>query len=673
MGFNNASLLTVEETYRQNNFVIPEFQRGYAWGEDQCKALWDDVVNLTRQAQSNHHYCGTIMISREAQEAGKVELIDGQQRMTSISLMLAALGVGGFPIEFRKNEGLQTYFDYHAMQHAQHGASLSRHNSYYARNIAQAAGYFAERSGALTEVQRLELAQILRERFKLFVLEIQPDFDVHVAFETINNRGKPLSTLEKLKNRLIFLASKTVAAEASKATTLEVHRCWKNVYAALGAGRDLLDDDEFLRAHAMGWFRHERKAEWLSSRLFDEEFSLHSEVSGEKIVAYVRSLEQAAACWHLMHAPEKLPPQVACQLLALDKVANSSSRPLLLWALLRLSQEYPLLLQKPAADGGWALPFAQLAKQAERFAVLVVMVNNRLSNVGQSDMNRSAYALAHPGELVYSNHPEVLPPPDGRGAVEFAESLMRSIIYNGDSSQEVGENESRDSRYVNARFRWFGYFDPALIPYVFDERLRKHAGFYNWAFGKLALYAWEDFLRGEKGRPEKKMPWERFAWDDSVEHVYPQSPHKLWQESIALNGRSSQAAHNAIGNSLGNLLLLSRSRNASLSNLPYVNGKDVAGKRDRFTTGSYSEIQVAQLCQEWTVLQIAARGIAILKQAQQTWDFEVVADNEKLTAWLPLLFGDQAEKVQQGHFSFGKRIDNRTLSPWVKKFSAGLL
>lgn len=657
MSFSSASLLALEEICSNKTFVVPEFQRGYAWQEEHWKSLWDDARNVEFQNRGQH-YGGAIMISAVDDDQQHVDLIDGQQRLTSIALMLSALGAGAFQIEFKNNEPLQTYYNYYALKQAHLAPSLAQHKSYYARNLARAANYFEGRALEITEEERGVLVNVLLKRFKFFVLVIHSEFDVHVAFETINNRGKPLSTLEKLKNRLIYLSSNAKDGVAGRAAMDEVHRCWKSVYASLGAGKALLDDDEFLRVHSLGWFKHERKAEWLSSQLFEEEFSAHGDVSPEDITIYVRSLEQAAACWYCINEPVDLPTTVAKQLTSLQKTASASSKPLLLWALIRLVSEDQKLIAAPSAKTAWSKPLERLISEAERFAVLVVLANNRLSNVGQSDINRSAYALAHPGEPLQKNLSNLVIPSTSQGAVVLACEHLASIVDNWDGNSE---------EYLDKRFPWQGYFSRETVQTVIADRLRAGSGFYNWQFGRLVIYLWEDYLRGERGKPEKK-PWDRFAWDESIEHIYPQNPHHKWSDSITLDGRNSKAMKDAVTNSIGNLLLLSRSRNSTLSNDPYRSFEGITGKKERYESGSYSEMQVAKFCKDWTVVQIAARGIAMMQCAQTTWNFEVINDQAKLTKWLPILFGDQAQKVQEGAYTGGRAVDGRALQPWVERF-----
>lgn len=661
MAFDSAALTTVGEVSRGNRLVVPEFQRGYAWVEEQWRSLWDDALNVVRRGHAQH-YAGAIMLSPGGDESGVSELIDGQQRLTSISLMLKALRGVGFPVEFRRNEALQTYFDYYALGREHMAPRLADHRSFYARNMERAAEYFKRRAAETSPEEREGLVMALLERFKLFVLVIQPEFDIHVAFETINNRGKPLSTLEKLKNRLIYLAANAADKEAGRNAAAEVHQCWKGIYTWLGKGASLLSDEEFLRAHSLGWFRHERRAEWLGTQLFEEEFSSYREVSPRDITTYVRSLENAAVCWYYLNEPTHLPAEVCRQLVALERTPAATSRPLLLWALIRISHDVPQFTMDPSRDTSWCEPFQRLAFEAERLSVLVVLANDKQSNVGQSDINRCAYALAHAGQPLYENLPDLVPPAPALEAVAFAADFVRAVTSNVDPGTE---------QYIDPRFPWNGYFHGGRVRDVIADHLRKGDGFYNWQFGKLLIYQWEERLRGDRGRPERKS-WEKFGWDDSVEHIYPQKPHRAWAEHVPLDGRSSEALKHAVTNSIGNLVLLSRSRNASLSNDPYCSVDGITGKSERYRTGSYSEVQVGMLCDKWTVAQIAARGIAMLRLAQRVWQFEVVPDTAKLTEWLPFLFGDMAERIQAGAATNGRAVDGRALQHWVDRFEAGL-
>ncbi|RYG95936.1 MAG: DUF1524 domain-containing protein, partial [Alphaproteobacteria bacterium] len=474
-----------------------------------------------------------------------------------------------------------------------------------------------------------------------------------------------LTTLEKLKNRLIYLSSIATDESAGKIASEDIHRCWKGIYHWLGKGSSLLGDDRFLTAHSMGWFKHEREADWLNTQLFEELFpSSGGDVTPEKITSYVKSLETAAAWWFHLNNPAGLPSNVQQQIESFNRTPFATARPLLLWALIRLGGAQARLISNPAEGGNSFDPFAKLVKQAERFSVLVLMGNDRRSNVGQGDLNFSAYCLAHPNEVlgkkIGSNSARPL---GAQAAVDLSADHVKALTDNGLISESPPV-------YADAKFEWQGYFDPAKVSTVAAHLIRAEKGFYGWNFAKVVIYEWEQWLRGDKGRPDKK-PWERFSWDDSIEHIYPQQPDdEEWKDSIAFDGRTSIAMKKAVVNSLGNLLLLSGSRNSSLSNSAFYGGKHPdRAKVLRFQAGSYSEWQVAHVCpRSWSVPTIAARGIAMMKFAENHWKFRLVEPEAPLTAWLPILFGDMAATIQEGKGSGGVRVDGRALNHLVKQF-----
>ena len=74
-------------------FIIPVFQRDYNWAEEQCEQLWDDVERIGRRGEGDHFFGPVVYISTKGHSAAFTRwlLIDGQQRMTTVSLLMAAL------------------------------------------------------------------------------------------------------------------------------------------------------------------------------------------------------------------------------------------------------------------------------------------------------------------------------------------------------------------------------------------------------------------------------------------------------------------------------------------------------------------------------------------------------------------------------------------------------
>lgn len=74
-------------------FLIPVYQRFYSWDIDQCKRLWNDIVEMQRKGKAGHFVGSIVNIAEQAMPTGvqKYLIIDGQQRMTTLTLLLLAL------------------------------------------------------------------------------------------------------------------------------------------------------------------------------------------------------------------------------------------------------------------------------------------------------------------------------------------------------------------------------------------------------------------------------------------------------------------------------------------------------------------------------------------------------------------------------------------------------
>ena len=77
-----------------SQFVIPVFQRDYKWEEEQCRQLWNDVLRSAASSSDQGHFRGSLVYIPTDDTAAtfpRYLLIDGQQRLTTLSLLLAAL------------------------------------------------------------------------------------------------------------------------------------------------------------------------------------------------------------------------------------------------------------------------------------------------------------------------------------------------------------------------------------------------------------------------------------------------------------------------------------------------------------------------------------------------------------------------------------------------------
>ncbi len=90
-----ADATTLLEFFKQtqtNQFVIPIYQRLYSWKKEQCKQLWDDIIKIGGNDKMNGHFIGSILYVRDDNtHSSPLLIIDGQQRLTTITLLFIAL------------------------------------------------------------------------------------------------------------------------------------------------------------------------------------------------------------------------------------------------------------------------------------------------------------------------------------------------------------------------------------------------------------------------------------------------------------------------------------------------------------------------------------------------------------------------------------------------------
>ncbi|GAA7034602.1 hypothetical protein AOH447_00870 [Helicobacter pylori] len=87
------TLLNFIKENQKNQLVIPIYQRVYSWEKEQCKQLWDDIIKIGENDKMDGHFIGSILyvLDRITHSNNTLLIIDGQQRLTTITLLLTAL------------------------------------------------------------------------------------------------------------------------------------------------------------------------------------------------------------------------------------------------------------------------------------------------------------------------------------------------------------------------------------------------------------------------------------------------------------------------------------------------------------------------------------------------------------------------------------------------------
>ena len=80
---------------RQIKMNIPIYQRKYNWSLDECKQLFEDIISIGKDENRKSYFIGSIVVKKDSEELldplAEVTLIDGQQRITTLTLIYCAL------------------------------------------------------------------------------------------------------------------------------------------------------------------------------------------------------------------------------------------------------------------------------------------------------------------------------------------------------------------------------------------------------------------------------------------------------------------------------------------------------------------------------------------------------------------------------------------------------
>lgn len=249
----DTSILTPSDLFGVRvRYIIPDFQRRYVWEqEEQWEPFWEDVQNTadsyldelhrsdgdSRAAESNTHphFMGAVVLQRvhtAVSDISRREVIDGQQRMTTVQLLLDAVQYVFESLELddeaerlsdlvlnpkrRRGMGEDDVFklwpttgDRYAFRHAMHnGLDVGEFTNSL---IVQAHTYFQRRAKEWLESESDHSAQSRAEALEaavtallqMVVIELNPEEDPYIIFETLNARGTPLLESDLIKNFVI--------------------------------------------------------------------------------------------------------------------------------------------------------------------------------------------------------------------------------------------------------------------------------------------------------------------------------------------------------------------------------------------------------------------------------------------------------------------------------------
>lgn len=625
----SSALQSLSEVFNNKFFRIPDYQRGYAWGKQQLEDFWDDLMNLKN---GKYHYTGLLTVENiEKSEAIQLKLweddewlyekgfksyyvIDGQQRLLTIMILLKVIldkfsdeeeinytvkkgwaekyfyqksaKYEAFIFGYEKDNPSDEYYRTKILEKKSLNNNNQSEETLYTANLKEAKDFFITKTRGLDKEALQIIAKKLTNGLRFNFYEIDDELDVFVTFETMNNRGKQLSKLELLKNRLIYLSTLLTECEDDDKRQLrrDINETWKTIYHYLGKNKEkLLDDDDFLENHWSMYFTYTRQeAKAFSKFLLNNYFTANNvldkdpknKVGFDEIKEYIGSISECVKQWFFIFNPSysQYNSEIKMWLEKLNMLRIGSFAPLIM-----------AVLVKDVKDS----KIVELLKEVERFIFLVFRVTNRKGNTGNSFF----YKVAHD--------------------FYYGEMTINKVV------KEIND-------FIQCRSNNYG-FDIEEFTNFIDNRFKKQEeGYYNWNGIKYLLYEYELYLK-VNARGNLKVSWDDIK-TDSIEHIYPQNPSKNsdWGKIFGRHKFNNKEKYRLL-HSLGNLLLLSSPKNAELQGYSFQYKKKHQDKHGNYTgyfNGSYSEIEVAQY-DKWTPEEIFERGLNILEFMEVRWRIEI--------------------------------------------------
>ncbi len=560
-------LLDLDGVIEKGVFEIPSYQRGYAWQERQLKDFWNDLEHVSKLGNQFHYMHSLTLREIENElEDSAFEIIDGQQRLATSLILLGLLAkttqnkdpkyslTNLEPILSYKYYGLNEAFIAIAEEEKDLEAFKT---SFYAKNLIDAYAFFQEKISD-TPIETLEkMFDALIKKMLFSVVGLNDNrIDPFSSFETINNRGKDLSTLELLKNRLHFVVHKICDGKKLEKLQQEINDTYTLIYHDL---RQFEDDhlEGFLK-HFVAYYYGEKGD--FKKRLLEMEFNAHKRYTDntnfndeyEKIDDLLFYLSYSSKVWNFLHTLDeksivlifddnrKLEMEITPKMRGLlekmrrlNALNDNAFLPLLL-SLLTIQ-----LAGKSANEQPYTTKELEgLLEYLERFGFLIYGV------AGKNTAKNEWIELAFEAFRAYRDGKENI-------VIEKLPTLEKNFFKGNYSGLELLEESIHSKK--NAEKKWYGV--KALNYLLYEYELHHN--------------------------PETTLNFDGSI--ESIEHILPQNPDQGYSAKEKNWAKNPNIVH-----ALGNLLLMAKNANSSLSNKPFDE------KRKEYLKGSYSEKEVAK-------------------------------------------------------------------------------
>lgn len=332
----NAYTRTISTLFSTNvKYVVPRFQREYSWTQEETSELWHDVINNLKlkegRIENLEYFIGSLVLIGE-DKSPEMLIVDGQQRLTTITILLSALvetfkSIGendlaqgiystyieGKDVRFKpffklENENPKPFLQ-ESIQHITKKENLPQNkeektlwesysyfiNKFEIDSLKKDIKFWNDVHGTNSQKQ-LAILEAVRDQIllnlKVIYITVANEDDAYMIFETLNARGKNLSSVDLIKNDLFKILNSTHPDDTAK-------RNWKQIQLSLSSRSTKINFETF--------FRHF----WLSKYNFITEskiyknFKIESNKDTFNHYDFIMDLEKEAVIYNKIANPLK--------------------------------------------------------------------------------------------------------------------------------------------------------------------------------------------------------------------------------------------------------------------------------------------------------------------------------------------------------------------------------
>lgn len=509
-----SNLNSISDVLFGNKFLVPGYQRSYSWRvstdgkEKEVNQFLADLKDFIKDSKLSNYYFGHFILKK--QENGRFDIVDGQQRLTTITIFLSAAleRIKGFELsngiygalvglKFPFNLSTVVYDDQLFQDYVIEGRKEAKNSvkTLSQKRIVAAYDFFLKELQKVSdEVVHELVAAVLNARCSSVIVENEAEAMRIFIFE--NNRGKKLTNLDNLKSKLIIrISDDTKWPEFEKDELLkDIIQRFENIYQSLSKFEDYLDEDNVLK-YSLNIYLNK-----LSANLDD----LYKELEGEDGIKTVREFTKAL--------------QSCCDIL--KNFFEESKTNADLQYVIKLSNEDNVLysfILKSLISG--------IAFNDEKFLNLL--------NALESMFVRSRIT----------------------GTRAYLESRLSDVFSEFNPVKAVDR-----INWMKKQNGWYGYWSD-------DAFFNSVGGYIDRYTSKLLLWKYENYLR----ELDQNSSYGKLLFDDikgpQLEHIAPLTkPSELPESGY---GEYDEEFKRDYLDSIGNHLLLSGRHNGSIGNRPF--------------------------------------------------------------------------------------------------------